>query len=216
MAGTFTTAGIRAKILVPNNARGFSLLELLVALSVFAIMTGMAYGGLRSLVKAREHNLRETERLAALDSAMSLLQRDLIQVVNRPVHDQYGDLRPPLEYHQENGPVLEFSRTGRRNPTGQKRSSLLRVTYLLADGCLERHLWPELERKPGDTPFKEEILQQVEVFRITFFAKGRWYADQWPPRQAETEPPRVLPQAVKITVTLKDWGTIHRLFILPG
>ena len=79
-----------------RTARGFTLLELVVALAVFAVLATLAYGSLARLLYAREQLASRAEALGRLQLAYSLLERDCQALVARPVRDELGDPEPPL------------------------------------------------------------------------------------------------------------------------
>ena len=63
----------------PANATGFTLIELVVALAIFALLSVMAYSGLRLVLDARERTAQQAERLATLQLAFTVIGRDLEQ-----------------------------------------------------------------------------------------------------------------------------------------
>ncbi len=183
------------------NQQGFTLMELLIALSVFAVMGVMIMGGLRSLARARSNNRLAEQRLAELANALTLLEHDLIQTVNEL----------PLSYNPLES-ELEFTRTGWRNPGYAKRSSLKKITYVCRAGQLSRQLWPD----PADTesaPFTELLLDKVDKCRVRFFNQS-WYEGPWPPPKQMKQQPQV--HALEFIITLKDMGVFNRIFLLPG
>ena len=77
-------AGMRASC-------GFTLLELLVALSIFAIVAVLAYGGLGTVLDQRILTEESAERLADLQKTYLIVQRDIEQLVPRAIRDEFGD-----------------------------------------------------------------------------------------------------------------------------
>jgi general secretion pathway protein J len=67
------------------RARGFSLIELLVALAVFAALAAAAYGGLSQITATRGALAKQQDRFAQVVRAVSILERDLRQAIARPV-----------------------------------------------------------------------------------------------------------------------------------
>ena len=72
---------------------GFTLLELLVAVAVFAILSAMAYGGLSNVIDNSRQTEASMERLQQVQLAMLKLSRDFTQLVQRKIRDEYGNTR---------------------------------------------------------------------------------------------------------------------------
>ncbi|CAK0777772.1 general secretion pathway protein J [Gammaproteobacteria bacterium] len=71
--------------------RGFTLLELLIAIAIFAVLAAMAYGGLNTVLSSSRYAAIQVERLTRIQTAVTTISRDLVQVVNRSIRDEYGD-----------------------------------------------------------------------------------------------------------------------------
>ena len=79
-----------------KRARAFSLIELLVALAVFAALAAAAYGGLAAIARTRGALAAQQDRFAAVMRAVSALERDLRQAIARPVLGNNGQTVPAL------------------------------------------------------------------------------------------------------------------------
>jgi len=199
---------------------GFTLLELLVALAVFAIMATAAYSGLSNVLFTRAAVEQQTRRLAAVQLAVFRLEQDIQQATPRGVRDEYGDLQPALRGGNLLDDALILTRAGWDNPLGQSRATLQRVAYRLREGRLWRLHWDVLDRGGPVAPRETLLLDQVREFRARFLDQNvAWWTD-WPPPAAAAggNPPNPNrpPRAVEITLLLEDWGAITRLFPLPG
>lgn len=199
----------------PERARGFTLLELLVAIAILALVAVGSYELLFSTIATRDQTMRRERSLSELQRAEMLLQRDLVQAVQRPVRDEFGDAQPAFSIPRAN--VMEFSRLGWRNPLQEPRSELVRVRWQVVNGRLLREHWPVLDRARDTQPVQTALLDKVSDFRIMARGNGAWTA-AWPAlggdgqRKARTAP---LPEAVEVTFTLAPWGEVRRVFILP-
>ena len=92
--------------------RGFTLLELLVALAIFAVLSALAYGGLKSMLDAKNQVAAEAEKLARLQTALAMIERDLEQATARPIRDQFGERQPAMTATSGHDQVVEWTRNG--------------------------------------------------------------------------------------------------------
>jgi general secretion pathway protein J len=199
--------------------QGFTLLELLVALAIFAVMSVMAYSGLDIIIKARLQTDQHATKLAHLQIAFSFIKRDIEQYINRPIRDQYGDKQLTLQGTRSN---IALTRAGWHNPMPQShraRSSLQRVAYLIEDKVLIRSYWWVLDRAQDTRPRKMNLLNEVNELQIRYWDKNLQWHEQWPPSNFldtfKNNPPSKL-KAIEITLTITGWGSLIRLFQVPG
>ena len=206
-------------------ARGFTLLELLVALAVFAIMAIAAYSGLRNVLFTRAAVETENRRLAMVQLAVFRLDQDLSQILPRGVRDEYGEPQPALRGNIQDSEALLFTRSGWDNPLGQSRATLQRVAYRLRDGRLWRLHWDVLDRGGLAEPREIMLVDRVRDLQLRFLDEEDTWRNDWPPQADQTTGPdskerkpgpEPLPRAIEISLTLEDWGEITRLLLLPG
>ncbi|MDF1577691.1 MAG: type II secretion system minor pseudopilin GspJ [Desulfurivibrionaceae bacterium] len=195
--------------------RGFTLLELLVALSIFALISVSLYGSLSSMLATKEQLEADSEKLRELQTTMRIIGRDIEQAVDRPIRTYYQmDPRDAMMW-TEIPAVFELTTSGRRNPLLLKRSSLQRVSYRLEDESLIKDSWPVLDRGVETQPFSQVLLREVEGFELSFKDSLGTTCRQWPPDNPALSPDN-LPKAVQVHLDLKKWGRIDRLFLVAG
>lgn len=195
-----------------NISQGFTLLELLIAIAVFAVMSAMAYGGLNSVILNTTHSKIALERIHAVQHALFVMGRDLTQIVPRDIRDEFGNVQPYLSTNNNTDYLLEFTRGGHRNPAKLKRSNMLRIAYKYEDNKLNRFFWPQLDRVQGMDPYEKILLDDVTQIQLKYLDEtGNWQS-QWPPASntGATTSPR--PVAIELRIELKDWGEITRIF----
>ena len=200
-----------------GRQRGFTLLEILVAMAVFAIMGVMAYGGLQSVIDQQEIARENAARLRAVQFAVRQIGLDLQQVQPRPVRDELGDgYRPALLADERNIYALEFTRGGWSNPLAQPRAAVQRVAYRVEDGRLIRVHWFVPDHTLAEEPVERDLLDRVVEIRFRFVggSGGEW-AEQWPATLG-TGDPADLPRAIEVVIELEDWGEIRRLVEVAG
>ncbi len=185
-----------------KSSRGFTLLEILIAMAIFAIMSVMAYSGLRVLLEARAATALRSERLAELQITLYLLGEDLAQAVARPVRDEYGS-QESASRGGNNGELLTLSRSvpaWSAYPTG---SQLQRVSYRFEQGSLYRLAWTTLDRTQ-QSEYRRRKLIDLEGIHLRFFDED--WSDSWSSSYA--------PKALEIVFTINGLGAIKRLFFI--
>ena len=199
--------------------RGFTLLELMVALAVFSIMATAAYSGLRNVLFTRAAVEAQSQRLAAVQLAVFRIEQDIGQAVRRGIRDEYGETQAAMIGGELTNDRLILTRAGWDNPLGQPRADLQRVAYRLREGRLWRLHWDVLDRGGALEPRETLLLEKVRAFRTRFLEGDEW-RNEWPPTPTDDADRKkkldVLPRAVEISLTLEDWGEITRLLPVPG
>lgn len=203
---------------VRANQRGFTLLEILVAVAILAVMGVMAYRGVSEARVATENAEGHLDRLRQVQRAMQMVVNDFRTLTRRPVRESIGDGYRATLLHDPNSPALvELSHAGWPNGAGTPRGTVQRVIYLLEDGKLERQYWTVMDATLATVSVKRELLDHVQRVEIRYLTSGREWITEWPQFNNTSRPSfTVRPLAVEITVVLEDWGEIKRLVEVPG
>lgn len=197
--------------------QGFTLLELLIASIIFAIMAVMAYGGLDNVMSNSESAQQALKRLQQIQQSVAVLNRDFSQIVPRPIRDEYGIPQPFLSAGNNIDNLIELSRGGRVNPANLLRSSLLRIAYQFDDEKLVRLQWPQMDRAQETEAKKTVLLDNLDEVTIRFLDQNAEWQEQWPPLNvmsvAGSDNTTEL-VGIEIVLQLKDWGEIRRLYAM--
>jgi general secretion pathway protein J len=206
------------KPLAKQNPHGFTLLELLVAVAIFAVLSAMAYGGLRNVIDNSQQTEIAMQRLQQVQLAMLKISRDLTQLSQRSIRDEYGNTSNYILTGQGDDIFFEFTRSGRRNPAEMLRSHLQRVAYKIEENTLSRLHWPHLDRTQEMLPYESVLLEEVESASIRFLDNNNEWHNEWPPLSAtgQLDGSSVALSAIEFTVTLQDWGELVRIFMVSG
>jgi len=204
-----------------RRARGFTLLELLVALFIAALMFAMGYGAIQQGLNSHETLKAQQAHLLELQIAVRLLEQDFAQLAPRPVRQAVGS--EPAQPALQGGvpgtqPIVALTRDGWANPAGLQRPGLQRVAYFLENGTLRREYWNVLDPTLASTTARRELLKHVKTFSIRYLDVNRQWQEQWPPATSTVMVGSSLelmlrerPLAVEITLDTEDWGKIVRI-----
>lgn len=202
----------RGSAVQTNKQQGFTLIELMIAITVFSMLSLGAYqilnGVMRSDAIAEEHS----KKLKQLQRSFTVLERDFDQTTARPL--RYEAEKPEAPFMagkfllESEFDGISFVRLGWRNPQGQlPRSGLQRVAYIVREEQLVRlyHLYPDAV--VGTEPREEILLSGVKGFSLQYNKNKKW-AESWSDKQS-------IPDGIKLTIELENFGKIERIFILP-
>jgi general secretion pathway protein J len=202
--------------------RGFTLLELLVAMFIAAVMFAMGYGAINQALISRGALQEQQARLMEVQTAVRVLEQDFVQLAPRPIRQPVGDgYLPALMGDPTQQPLVQLTRGGWANPTGLQRPGLQRVAYFLEKDTLRREYWTVLDPTLSNTTIKHDLLTHVKAVTIRYMDISRQWQVQWPGpgvagAQGQEEIYRARPIAVEITLETEDWGKLVRIIEVPG
>ena len=198
----------KAKFQSSAKQSGITLLELLVVIAVFSIMSAAAYSGLQNSLKAEENFSASMKDLEAVQMSLTLFQRDIMQLSPRGIRDAFGDDEAAIVLF--NGREFTFTRGGNFSSLKLDQTGLTRVSYSLQDEQFIRSHWRHLDSTQGDRPLSASLLSRVTNLQIRVLDQNNsWHLD-WP----ISDNAKI--RALELTIELEDWGEIRRLFPAPG
>jgi general secretion pathway protein J len=193
--------------------RGFTLVEVLVALTIFALMSMLAYRGLTSVLETRAHLADDNRRWRDIALTLAQLEQDMSQAVSRPVRDSGGLLQPALLGNPQaraDEALLGLSRMGSAWQSGVA-ADVQRHAYRLNNGTLEQLVWPVLDQAPLSAPQIHRLLERVARFELRYLDAGGNWQPRWPLPGVAT----VLPAALEVVLELDGGIIVTRVFVLP-
>src|SRR5688500_3833580 len=130
-----------------RHSAGFTLLEILIAVAIFAIVSIMALGGYNQLISQSDRINVNMERTRAVQLAVQRMVQDFAELEPRPVREALGSApQPVLRAERRNQQLAELTRAGWSNPAGVPRPTLQRVAYRFDNNKLRREYWLALDR----------------------------------------------------------------------
>ena len=211
------------------SQRGFTLVEVLIAMAITAFVSVLSYQTLSTAITGIESARDASERLHEINRTFTVMSRDIRQMANRPVVDEFGQLASAVS----GGPLardpLRLTRSGWHNSTGAPRSTLQRVAYRLEEGQLLRLTYPVLDRTTAIEPIETVLLDEVDTLEFRFLPTindlevdrnqaidRRFWQENWLAEVGFTNQLIAPPAAIEMRITLADWGELERLYVMPA
>jgi general secretion pathway protein J len=197
-----------------RKEEGYTLIEVIVALAIFAIVSTMTAGVMLQAFETKKRLAAQTDVFNELHVIVTLMRRDIAQITNRAIRGSEGRLYPPFIGESN---YTEFTRSGYVNPNGVLQSSgLKRVAYLCGHGQLTRRSWAAV-----DSPSRKDITDQVMLEHLkhcslAYFSKSHEHMPSWRPYAASQEQKSTfIPAAIELSIELERYGAATFLFPIP-
>ena len=186
-----------------TKQQGFTLIEVMIAMAIFAMLSLLAYQILSASVKNSEIAQEHTARLNEIQTAFSLLERDLIQILPRQSNTEEAFLSTTEA-------SLRFTTIGSYAAAEPlSASDLAQVEWSITDHALTRSVNPQPSPSLSDASTLSTLTMLTGVRTLHW----RFYSTGWTDRWSEAS---TFPAAIELVVTLEDMGEIRRLFLLPA
>lgn len=197
-----------------KKSPGFTLLEILIALSIFSILAVITSVAMFHAFNTRAKVNTQADILHSVQLSMSLLQHDMRQMTNRAVRG--NDMRLVSALIGQSG-YLEMTRDGIANPESmEKRSTLKRIALICESGTLKRRTWASLDT-PNHNNWEESVLlDNLSSCKFSYLDHSLHVLNEW--REVTPEHSKggeSLPKAVQLNITMNPWGNANLIFIVP-
>lgn len=205
---------------------GFTLIEVVIAIFIAAVMFAIGYRALNQAMIDRESLATAQERVNEIQRGMRVVAQDFAQLAARPARDTEGggNLQPAVLANNRDNVLITFSRTGWSNPVGVQRPAEQRVRYRFIDGSLVREYWVSVDAGLNIQPRQRIVLTRVKSVEIRFLdPTTRAWRNEWPvlmpsgpvvPMNVD-EFLMTRPLAIEFTMVMDDWGRVQRVFEIP-
>jgi general secretion pathway protein J len=194
---------------IRTRRAGFTLVEVLVALAILAVIGVHAWRAMVALADGESRLAAETARWTALDAVFARIEADLRAALPRAV--RHGDAREPAfvaGVDAAGNARFTLTRAGSEFGDAPGRAGQ-RVGYALDGNALGIAYWPALDNVAGAVPARYVLLDGVAEFHVGYRTRDGRFVAQWP---LLGEPD--VPVAVRVDLTLADGARIERWFAL--
>ena len=204
----------------PVPQAGFTLLEVLLAIALTAVLAMLAYGSLSAAISAAEGIRAQSEQLAAIEQTLAIIETDIRHAINRPIIDAYGDEQPALLGDAVEPFWLQLTRRGLENFRGDRRTVIRRVAYELEGDQLWRIEWLALDRWSEDEYRNRALLfEGIDDLAVEFlepFAAPPGSAAgvpplNWLPSWGYAGSSAALPEAIRVSLEFRNLGRVQRI-----
>jgi general secretion pathway protein J len=186
-----------------KDERGFTLVEMLVSLSIFALIAAMGVGLLRGSIDTQDAVQGRLKAMGGVNRLRAIMANDLAQAVQRPTRGPAGDAVPAFAGSASG---FAFVHGGAGSIDGSTRPNVERVAYALVGGEWRRATQPMLDGTPlggGD-----RLIGDVAGVAVRYRdERGNWN-DSW-----TSEPGDRLPRAVEVRMTRSGREPLTMLFL---
>lgn len=199
------------RIQAKRKSRGFTLLEMMIAIAIFAILSLSAFSVMRQMLLSDELVSEKTARLTAVNQMLLQMEQDFNHIVPKMARVGFGEERESIlqvtSSRGEDNDAIWFTRNSWFNPEWMlSRSELVRVGYRLEEGNLIREYYTFVDRVSNAEPKKRLLLTGVSQLKFRFLSQNQWNS-QWQNQNR-------LPDAVEVTISSDLDGTLIRQFKL--
>lgn len=195
------------------SQRAFTLVELLVALAIFALLSAFAYRGLAVLLESRDALERDSRRWRDLALFVGRFERDVQAVLDRPAVGPSGTTLSPVSSLLDLGGTtatgLVLTRAG-ATLYANELAAPQRVGYRLAGGRVDRLAWPGVDSGPRAEVAATPVLDEVRALEFRFLDRTLDWKRDWAPPGTQA-----IPLAVEMTLELAGGQRIVRIVDIP-
>ena len=192
------------------KANGFTLIEMLIALLIFGMLTAAGVTLLTLTVRTQETSDRLLGQLGEVRALSALLTADLGQAAPRIWRNGEGDRVDAFRGSAGNeSQLLVLTRRGWDEESDAPHSALQRVEYRLIEGRLVRRVFAQVDG--ASRAVTQELLGGVRGVRLRYRDREGGWRDAWDPTD-----PTLLPRAVELITDDDVHGQVRQVILVGG
>ena len=198
-----------------NKIKGFTLIELMVAIMIFAIISVISYRAIASLVTTKEVVTSAEDKWGGIAKTINQISTNYNKAIPLAYRDENGILMPAvMGTNKLNGNFdsqLEFTIAGLIGDEQYGTVSPRRIGFRFLNGTLYLVTWPFLNRAPNTKPQVEVLLKNIDTFTVNFWYPDRQWRDSWP---LDVNDYTNLPPGLEVNIKMKSGEQITRRWAL--
>jgi len=202
-----------ASSLYKKTQRGFTLLEVLIAIAIFSLISLASFTIFNTVLTSSEGSQKKITRLNEIQRAFLIMERDFLQISRRSIRVDgekplAGFIHTEQQSFSSDSQSIAFVRAGWRNPNLiMPRGDMQSVAYRLTETNLERLHYNFVDAVVGQEPKVRPLLTHVNKLEFEYFDGSKWQ------NQLAKES---IPMAIAVEIELEDFGNIRREFLVAG
>ena len=196
-----------------TNEKGFTLLEVLVAISIFAIISLASFSLFDTVITSEAKSSKRIESMNDIQRAFIIIERDFLQISRRSLR-LAGDsplsnfIHTDGSNYESTSQSIGFVRSGWTNPgLLLPRGDMQSVAYQVNEETLERIHFNFVDASLSEEPKIRKLLLGVNDISFEYYFNKKWN---------KTYEGNDLPSAISIELDTQEFGLIKRKFLLTG
>ena len=195
--------------------KGFTLIELMIAVIIFSVIAVVSYRMITSLVITNEVAGNAQAKWGDLSFIMSNFSNMNERVIPLVGRDQDGNILPAVYGKPRLSGMydsqFEATLSGVVGDPVFGNTPPKRIGYRYFRGSLYLVSWPFLNRVLTTRPEIELLIENVNNFQAEYLYPDNQWRDSWPPDGGD---PTSFPRAIRVLLSLKSGESIERSWIL--
>lgn len=196
-----------------NKNKGFTLVEIIVAVMIYAIIAVISYKVVSSLLLTKQVTGDAQKKIGGVSNALSRMSHDWERAIPLIVRDADGNFLPAVAGHSgvfsDFDSQIEFTLNGYVGDDINDSTPPRRVGYRFINDELYYISWPVLNRTQTTRPTVSLLMEDVKDFDVEYLYPDNKWHDSWPIAGQDLSE---LPRAVRITIVLSSGESAVRIW----
>ena len=158
---------------------GFTLLEILMAITIFSVLSTISIKLLKSQTRLLKRSQSILTKNTSFINLSNYLSTDLNQLSMRSMRIGTTTEGPLIGWKNN----IEFSRNGWVNYQGLKQGETIRISYKYepTEKTITRNIFKYIDNKEKELFTTVIMIQDIDSYNVTYFDSTNMQYTQWPP-----------------------------------